>query len=800
MADSVLIIAILLGIGFLATRLAPLLRLPHSVFLVLLGIAAGFVLARTGHGVPDSVWNGFPGIILYVLLPPLVFESAYHINFADLRRDLVPVTALAVAALAVSTGLIGLGLHALLAIPYPAGLLFGALISATDPVAVVALFKEIGAPRRLSMLLEGESLLNDGTAIVLYSVLAEIVFRGAGHAHLLLYGTGAFLRVALGGILVGLAVVLVASLLLRATTEVGAAQVGLTVAFAYISFILADHVFHVSGVMSTMTVGMYLGNRARLELSGEALRGMHSLWEFVALSCNTLVFLAVGLAVNPETLARAFVYLPAMLLVVYLARALSVAGTLLPLNLWSRMERISAAYQAVLIWGGLRGGLALALVFLLPQDFAYKHLFLAMAGAVVLFSLLVNALTLAPLMQRLGLMRLSRDEQHFYALSLQEVLQRVFAQLARAAGSGALSAQLVSDLRQRSLAPLEEAAEVRQHAAHRYETQRMLLAEQQYYNRQLEDQVLSQRAYLRLSRLVAERLELFQGGAADRLRDFAFEGAFRRKARWPWLPRRRSVQDLATTFEILLHLEFGLSEAERALDQEGEAAGLLRRWKHAAHGKLEEFYKAVPHLGVAVQSQFMARSVGASSRHALEELAEADVISDAVYARALDMVDHLHADVLQDARRRLHPSLADLLASIPLFQGLPQSGMEMLLGRVRVNHHPAGSAVVKEGSEGSSLFLVLSGILEVQGTQFADPERRPRLFAGSFFGEMSLLFGTPRRATVMTLVESQLAEIDRELFLELSRQYPVVQEEVARIAAARMSAKEPETVSFDQAD
>ncbi|MHB2017232.1 MAG: cation:proton antiporter [Candidatus Xenobia bacterium] len=795
-AQSVLIISVLLGIGFLATRLAKLMRLPHSVFLVLVGLLAGLVLTRTGHGLPGSFWSEFPGVVLYVLLPPLIFESAYHLNFADLKRDLVAVLALAVVALIVSCALVGVGLHAMVGIPYGAGLLFGALISATDPVAVVALFKEVGAPKRLSTLVEGESLINDGTAIVLFRVMAGIVFGATAEGNLLLNGAWQFVEVAAGGVLVGLVVVGIASLLLRATTEVGAAQLGLTVAFAYISFIVADHVFDVSGVMATMTVGMYLGNRARLELNSEALHSMQSVWEFIALSCNTLVFLAVGLAVNPETLLQAFSYLPATLLAVYLARAVSVVVTIFPLNLWPGLPRISKSYQAILVWGGLRGGLALALVFLMPESFPFKRLFLAMAGAVVLCSLLVNALTTAPLMARLGLNRLSRIEQQFYTLSLQEVLQRVFDRLSSAVGRGALSAQLVAELRGHSMSCLD-GVQQRDVAARRYETQRMLLAEQQYYNRQLEDAILSPTAWQTLSRLVAQRLDRFQAGETDALATYAFDVQLRQPIWERWLHRPRRVEDLGVSFETLLHLDFALEEVGQEIDEHAEARALLHAWKHAARHQLEEFYRAVPHLGVAVQSQFVAHSVGASARHALQELAEASVISDAVLARAVGTVEEIHHDLVADSRRRLHPTLAELLASVPLFHSLPESGMELLVQSVQLRQYPPGSVIVQEDTEGATMFLVLSGILEVQGKIFTDPERRPRLFAGSFFGEMSLLFRTPRMATVVTLVDSQLAEIERPLFLELTARYPSVQEEMSRIARSRVQQNQAAVASTD---
>ena len=187
-------------------------------------------------------------------------------------------------------------------------------------------------PRRLATLVEGESLLNDGTAIVLFRVMVGLLATGAVTFGVVLHGALEFVLVALGGMAIGCVAILVTRLLLGWTSHSAPAQLGLTVATAYVSFIVADHFCHVSGVVATMTVGLYLGNRARLELSRDALHSMHAVWEFLALCANTLVFLAVGLVVDLHILAGTALLLPATLLVVYLARAVSVVATIEPLH------------------------------------------------------------------------------------------------------------------------------------------------------------------------------------------------------------------------------------------------------------------------------------------------------------------------------------------------------------------------------------------------------------------------------------------------------------------------------------
>ncbi len=782
MALWVLIIAILLGVGFVGTRVAVVLRLPHSVLLVLLGILGGIALKWTQAPISHDWGESFAEIILYVLLPPLIFESAYDINYGDLRRDMLPIAGLSVFGLLLSCALVGWGLHLTIGLALIPAFIFGALISATDPVAVVALFREVGVPRRLATLVEGESLLNDGTAIVLFRVMVGLLATGAITFGVVLHGALEFVLVALGGMAVGCVAILVTHLLLGWTSHSAPAQLGLTVATAYVSFIVADHFCHVSGVVATMTVGLYLGNRARLELSRDALHSMHAVWEFLALCANTLVFLAVGLVVDLNRLVGAALLLPATLLVVYLARTVSVVATIEPLNRLHFCEPISAAYNAILVWGGLRGALALALVLTLPETLVERSELLALATAVVLSTLILNALTTAPLLRYVGLTALTIHEEAFFHRSLHQVLSDVFGTLRQAALHGGLSTQLVTELETHMVAPiLEPGADA--HAL--FDVQQMLLSEQQYYNRQVENGVLSKAAYRHLTAQVASRQDAFQSHGTATLRDISFDVDLKPAIWQCWLQGQNSVANLTVTLEVLLHLDFALAQVSQDLPPEGPLRELNATWTRAARSRLDVFYRTYPHMGVAVQGLFIAHTVSATARQSLQAMMEGEVIGDSVYAHALSTVDRLYSTLLQDARRRLNPTLMDILREVPLFEALPEAALTQLAEGARRQRHTAGEAVVREGEKGDSLYVVLSGLLEVQMTLVGEDQGRPRLFAGACIGEIALLSGSPRTATVVAVVASELAEITRDLFGRVAAEYPVLRERVNRLAQER---------------
>jgi Na+:H+ antiporter len=782
MALWVLIIAVLLGVGFVGTRVAAVLRLPHSVLLVLLGILGGVVLKWLQAPIAHDWSESFAEIILYVLLPPLIFESSYNINYGDLQRDMLPIAGLSVFGLLLSCALVGWGLHLTVGLALIPACIFGALISATDPVAVVALFREVGVPHRLATLVEGESLLNDGTAIVLFRVMVGLLATGAVTLGVVLQGAVAFVLVAVGGLAIGCVAILVTCLLLGWTSHSAPAQLGLTVATAYVSFIVADHFCHVSGVVATMTVGLYLGNRARLELSRDALHSMHAVWEFLALCANTLVFLAVGLVVDLHILAGTALLLPATLLVVYLARTVSVIATITPLNRLRLCEPISAAYNAIMVWGGLRGGLALALVLTLPQTLVERSELLALATAVVLSTLILNALTTAPLLRSFGLTALTAHEEAFFHRSLHQVLSGVFSALRQATLHGSLSTQLLAEVETHLVAPvLKPGAD--EHAL--FDVQQMLLSEQRYYNRQVENGVLSKAAYRHLTTQVVRRQEAFQSHGIAALRDVPLNVDLTPGIWQRWLRGQDTMVELTVTLEILLHLDFALSQVSRDLPSEGPLQELNAAWTRAARSRLDTFYKTYPHMGVAVQGLFIAHTVSATARQSLQTMLEGEVIGDSVYTHALSTVDGLYNTLLQDAQRRLHPTLIDTLREVPLFVALPEAVLTQLAEGARRQRFEAGEAVVREGEKGDSLYVVLSGLLEVHMTLVGEAQDRPRLFAGACIGEIALLSGSLRTATVVAVVVSELAEIPRELFVRVTAEYPALRQRVQRLAEER---------------
>ena len=386
--------AVLLGV------LAKRVRLPLTVVLAVVGFGAGVFVQSPLQG------EGFEEVLVFLFLPVLVFEAALGLSTRAFFRNLVPILVLAVPALLISAGLVGVTLRVGLGVPLAAAGLFGVLISATDPVAVVAVFRELGVPRRLLTLVEGESLLNDGVAIVLFNVLLAAAL---GREVSLGGGLLDFLIVFFGGALTGALLGFAAALVLPWLEKLPATA--LSVAVAYGGFVLADEVFGFSGVMATLAAGLVLSGSAPVRASQEVREGWHELWEALGYVANALLFLLIGLAIEPTLLVR---YGGAILLAVaavLVARALAVVPLVWLLERLAHIPPFGVRNQAVLVWGGLRGGVALALALALPEELPQRDLFVAMTGGVVLVTLLLNATTISALVHRLGLDKPSRTDR-----------------------------------------------------------------------------------------------------------------------------------------------------------------------------------------------------------------------------------------------------------------------------------------------------------------------------------------------------------------------------------------------------
>ena len=410
-------ILVLLLVACLAAIAFKKINFPYTVGLVIVGLILSF-LAKNFEAL--AVFNTFrlsEEIILFIFVPPLIFESALNMDSRILLRNLPPVLVLAAPGLLISTAILGFLLSWLTPLTLGQALLFGSLISATDPVAVIALFKELGAPKQLAILVEGESLFNDATAIVTFNIILGIIAAGAVGTEALQQGAVNFLVAFFGGIAVGAVFGYLMSFTLNIAKDNSLLLSTLTTITAYGAFLIAEEVFAVSPVMSVVSTGLVIGWYKSNRLEPESREYVGEFWEYAAFLANSLIFLLVGITASSfqffEQLSQTQSLLTSLgitILAILAARAL-VVFTLVPLvNLFSQ-SKIPFSYQLVSYWGGLRGAVCLALALSIDPDFPNHNLIVILTLGVALFTLLIPGTTIGKLIQTLELNRPSILDQ-----------------------------------------------------------------------------------------------------------------------------------------------------------------------------------------------------------------------------------------------------------------------------------------------------------------------------------------------------------------------------------------------------
>ena len=808
LSETVLIIMALLATGIVASGIFRKLPIPYTVILIIIGI----VLARL-----SEVWHPLeplqhfhltPDLVLFIFLPALIFESGLNLNARQLVKDIAPVLTLAVPALLISTGLVGVGLWLFLPIDLMVALLFGALISATDPVAVISLFKELGTPERLTVMVEGESLLNDATAIVVVSILLGL-YAVAPDSGWDVAGTAVsqFLIVFFGGVLVGVVFGLVISWMMTRFAQESSSVLILSLVLAYVSFVVAEHSLHVSGVMAVVACAIVFGIFGMPRLSRESVELMHETWEFIAHICNTLLFLFVGMLVDFGSLVGDLWYIVLAVILVQASRAALVYSSVPLVEKVFKLPHVTLGERHIMFWGGLKGGLAIAIVLSLPVDLPGRELLIHLTLGVVLFTMLVNAPTIRPLIRSLGIDKLSADEMAELKRGIIGARGEVDSILDRFSDSGLLSKAGHHTVKDETMGILNQwMPEVIGDDEFRHQRLNALNAEMQEMDDLFKAGVLNQYSYLDLRGETMRKRDhiVTEHRVSQRRRSSRRDNIFVRfeDALVKWLREKDWAAGLLSHYQnrrLSSHLMRDIARilmAEAALKNLREDASVSeehRQKLESNYVRLLGFFRehisdtrnSFPEFFDRFEARLCAKSALVAASHEIEEAHYRGSLTNKVYVYLEERIHHAIDDIRPITEPVQDLPARDLIALVPLFSGLPEIALDKIAQRARPVNYLEGDTIIGTGEHGDALYVISRGRLEALLKHGDEETKLGELGAGDFFGEMALLGDSVRKADVRAISSCSLLRINSKDVMEVAHQHPEISERMEMVKKQR---------------
>jgi CPA1 family monovalent cation:H+ antiporter len=830
MLDIALILAVfatLLVIVALSQPLAMRLKLSPVVLLAVIGVAIGSVSGILVHGTPTStipfaktaqLLADLPlgaETFIYIFLPVLVFEAAMTSEVRRILEDAAPILMLAIVASLVTTAIVGFALWPLAGLPLVVCLLLGSVVSTTDPAAVIAIFRDVGAPARLRRLVEGEALLNDAAAIVLFSVLLGMV--ASGRSPDIGGGAADFLLSFFGGTAFGILAGRFLLMMVAVAREDRLAEATLTVAFAYLCFIVAERLFHVSGIVAVLASGLTLSATGRARITPHNWEFLTELWAQLAFWAHSLVFVLASILV-PKLLLDMRVYdvaLIGVLVAAALGARLLVLFGLLPVLSFARLtEPISTAYKLTIVWGGLRGALTLVLALAVTENQRLppeiQRFVAVLATGLVLFTLLVNGTTLRPVIHLLGLDQLSPVDQ----VLRDRVLALSYAEMGDIIRRTAKDHQISPRVARTALLPYElwiEAAAKRDRAEFALSDRERLaigLVAVGNQERMLALEMLARRAASPsiMQALLRNAEALVEGArSAGRL---GYKRAVDGALSFPlgfrlayFLYRRLGVvrllaDRLGDRFEVLLATRLLIQEllganAGRSRSIFGErVTGLINTMLKARLEKTSEALDALrrqyPDYATALETRFLRQAALRREMGNYQALYEEGLIAPEVYedlkggvAEAQSAQSRPRFDIGLDTRA--------LVGRFDLFAGLDDRQLDRVQKLLRPRFTVPGEVILRKGERGDAVFFIASGAVNVML-----PGKSVPLGSGDVFGEMALLTGDVRRADVVASTYCRLLVLRKGDFEHFMQDNRDIRYAINRIAESRSLTHRPD--------
>jgi CPA1 family monovalent cation:H+ antiporter len=823
---TTVIAALFLVIG-VAEPLALRLRLPYSVILAILGsligVGALFFLRTDLTDALNPVAEAILGlpirsnVFLYIFLPTLLFQASLGMNVRRMLDDWVPILVLAVVAVVVATLAVGYALSWTSTLSLAACLLIGAIVSTTDPSAVVSIFRSISAPRRLARIIEGESLLNDAAAIALFGLFMGFVMLGVPDPSLG-DALARFPVLIAGGAFIGWLAARLAVWLMALSQGHELAQISISVALPYLAFIGSEQMVGASGVIAVVVAGLTLNLVGPGRLPPQAWASLREVWDVMAHWAGALIFILAALFI-PRLLEEVrigdFLLVGVVILAALASRVVILFALLPALSRLRLSPPVERPYRVAILWGGLRGAVTLALALAVTENVRVpddiQRVVGILATGFTLFTLLVQGTTLRRVIRWLGLDRLSPIDE---ALSRQVVavaLQTVREDVARTTEIYDLSHDVVRAEAKRFGDRLEEAVKTAEDSVDILERDRVTLGLIALAGHE-RDTILARVRDRTISSRMAEKVV----SDADRLIEGARTGGrsgYQRAARKSvtygrgfraavWFHSRLHISRplarlTADRFELLLSQRLVLRDLGAFIDSRirrihgRRLADLLHELLHrridGVETALESLRLQYPGYAEELERRFIRRTALRLEEREYTAMREDGLIGAEVYASLMAEVAERRAQA--EGRPRLDIALQriELIRRFPLFAGLDEAGLRQLARALRSRYANAGDVILRKDGTARNVYFIASGAVEqeVAGQTI-------RLGRGEMFGQMAILAKRPPRAEVRVIAPSTFLVLNEARFRRLLMRSAALQAAVR--ASAEKRGLDPETL------
>ncbi|NWH09241.1 MAG: cation:proton antiporter [Alphaproteobacteria bacterium] len=802
----------LLGLASLLVPTSRRLYLPYTVLLALFGAVLG-ILLQAGITLPGAAgdllralsrFHVSSDVLIYGLLPPLLFAGGLSVDVRRLIDEIAPITLLAVVAVMACTLAVGFSVHLVSAMGLTVCLLLGAIVATTDTAAVLSIFRDIGAPRRLSTIVEGESLFNDAAAIALFVLLLDMAMQGTEPDFIA--GTLSFIWGLVGGAVFGGLAAMGAAWLVPLLRGAALTEITLTLVLSYLTFVVADKYLEVSGIIAVVVAAITFAAEARTRVSPGTWESLNAIWRQLDFWASTLIFVFAAM-VAPDALKDMTAENALALLALYVSALLTRAAILfLLMPLLNRMGiagPVETRYKLVLLWGAMRGAVTVALALSLSDnealDVETRRFILVLAVGYVLSTLLINAPTLRPLMRALRLNVLDPQEKLIRDHVTRISRTRVSAEVGRMAkGLGFVSQAAIAEF-----CP-SEASDDRTPLTPEIRLQVGLLA---LANREAELAI----TYLdrgTINRDIADAMIEHAGIALESVRtggiagyDRAWQQFYRPSWRFKlalFLQHRFRLEapiasQIAARFELFLVKEKLIDDLRHFVtvqlspvigrDMAARMEESLKQRADSLRGAIASLDLQYPDFANLLRRRFLNRvSVGLEEAEYRAQRAQA-LISEEVFE---DLKADLASRALNLQRRPkldLGLRLTAMLSKVPLFLHLSGAQLIALGHALRPLVVTPGETIIKRGERGDSMYFITAGRVQVM--------LKPvpvALGDGQFFGEVALLTDQPRNADVIAETFTNLLVLKRRDFDRLLAGDEGLRDAITAAAGARQGA------------